>query len=113
LGDASDLTGVTNSTVEVISGEPDFEHVPVNVKPNMAIIGPKFRKQAGAIIKTLTSMDPVEVAEIISKGNININIDGEDIELEPESVTIEKEVISEGRAVDVLDVNGTVVVIVR
>ncbi|NPE31342.1 valine--tRNA ligase [Methanococcoides sp. SA1] len=113
LGDASDLTGVTNSTVEVISGEPDFEHVPVNVKPNMAIIGPKFRKQAGAIIKTLTSMDPVEVADIISKGNINITVDGEDIELEPESVAIEKEVISEGRAVDVLDVNGTVVVIVR
>uniref|UniRef100_UPI00272EE5F5 class I tRNA ligase family protein n=1 Tax=Methanococcoides sp. TaxID=1966350 RepID=UPI00272EE5F5 len=113
LEDASDLTGVTNSTVEIISGEPDFEHVPVNIKPNMGIIGPRFRKQAGAIIKTLTSMDPVEIAEIVSKGNITINVDGEDIELEPESVTIEKEVISEGRAVDVLDVNGTVVVIIR
>ncbi|NYT19230.1 MAG: class I tRNA ligase family protein, partial [Methanosarcinales archaeon] len=113
LGDASDLIGVTNSTVEIIEGEPDFEHVPVNIKPNMGIIGPKFRKQAGAIIKTLTSMDPVEVADIASKGNINITVDGEDIELEPESVVIEKEVISAGRAVDVLDVNGTVVVIVR
>ncbi|WP_445474085.1 valine--tRNA ligase [Methanococcoides methylutens] len=113
LGDASDLIGVTNSTVEIIEGEPDFEHVPVNIKPNMGIIGPKFRKQAGAIIKTLTSMDPVEVADIASKGNINITVDGEAIELEPESVVIEKEVISAGRAVDVLDVNGTVVVIVR
>ncbi|MEL4305810.1 valine--tRNA ligase [Methanococcoides sp. LMO-2] len=113
LEDVSDLTGVTNSTVEVIEGEPDFEHVPVNIKPNMGIIGPKFRKQAGAIIKTLTSMDPVEVADIASKGNINITVDGEDIELEPESIVIEKEVISAGRAVDVLDVNGTVVVIVR
>ncbi|SES79485.1 valyl-tRNA synthetase [Methanococcoides vulcani] len=113
LGDASDLIGVTNSTVEIIEGEPDFEHVPVNIKPNMGIIGPKFRKQAGAIIKTLTSMDPVEVADIASKGNISITVDGEDIELEPESVVIEKEVISAGRAVDVLDVNGTVVVIVR
>ncbi|WP_135604209.1 valine--tRNA ligase [Methanococcoides sp. NM1] len=113
LGDASDLIGVTNSTVEIIEGEPDFEHVPVNIKPNMGIIGPKFRKQAGAIIKTLTLMDPVEVADIASKGNISITVDGEDIELEPESVVIEKEVISAGRAVDVLDVNGTVVVIVR
>lgn len=113
LGDASDLIGVTNSTVEIIEGEPDFEHVPVNIKPNMGIIGPKFRKQAGAIIKTLTSMDPVEVADIASKGNISITVDGKDIELEPESVVIEKEVISAGRAVDVLDVNGTVVVIVR
>ncbi|WP_440952742.1 valine--tRNA ligase [Methanococcoides sp. FTZ1] len=113
LEDVSDLTGVTNSAVEVIEGEPDFEYVPVNIKPNMGIIGPKFRKQAGAIIKTLTSMDPVEVADIASKGNINITVDGEDIELEPESIVIEKEVISAGRAVDVLDVNGTVVVIVR
>lgn len=113
LGDVSDLSGVTNSTVEVIGGEPDFEHVPVNIKPNMGIIGPKYRKQAGAIIKTLTSMDPVEVADIASKGNISITVDGENIELEPESIVIEKDVISAGRAVDVLDVNGTVVVIVR
>ncbi|MBN2109466.1 MAG: valine--tRNA ligase, partial [Methanosarcinaceae archaeon] len=33
--DTSDLKGVTGSPIEMIGGEPDFEHVPVNVKPNM------------------------------------------------------------------------------
>jgi len=113
LSDAGDIAGATNSPVEVIKGEPDFEHVPVNVKPNMGIIGPKFRNRAGAIIKTLTGENPKRIAEQAAEGCIVLVVDGEKIELDPGSVQIEKEVISAGRTVDVLDVSGTVVVIVR
>jgi len=113
LSDTKDIAGATNSPVEVMEGEPDFEHVPVNVKPNMGIIGPKFRNRAGAIIKSLTAEDPKRIAEQAAKGRIVVTVGDETIELGPEAVQIEKEVISAGRAVDVLDVNGTAVVIVR
>ncbi|MBN2488678.1 MAG: valine--tRNA ligase [Methanosarcinaceae archaeon] len=113
LSDSRDIAGATNSPVEVIKGEPDFEHVPVNVKPNMGIIGPKFRNKAGAIIKSLTAEDPKRISEQAAEGSIVVIVGDEEIELGPESVQIEREVISAGRAVDVLDVNGTTVVIVR
>ncbi len=113
LPDVTDIEGVTNSPVDIVEGEPDFEHIPVEVKPNMGIIGPKFRKRAGAIINALTELNPVDVAQMADKGNIHLTVDGEEIGIEPESVSIVKEVVSAGRAVDVLDVLDTVVVIVR
>ncbi|MGP8329747.1 MAG: valine--tRNA ligase [Methanosarcinaceae archaeon] len=113
LDDVADIGGTTNSHIEVIAGEPDFEHLPVSVKPNMGMIGPKFRKQAGAIVKVLTEENPQKIAKQAADGSIVVMVDGENITLDPESVKIEKEVVSAGRAVDVLDVSGMVVVIVR
>ncbi len=111
--DTSDLTGVTNSPIEMIEGEPDFEHVPVNVKPNMGKIGPLFRGKAKAIIDALADENPRKIADEVAKGKITVNVDGELVELEPDHVEIEKEVVSAGRSVDVLDVSGVPVVIVR
>jgi len=113
ITDTSDLTGVTNSPIEMIEGEPDFEHVPVNVKPNMGKIGPLFRGKAKAIIDALADENPKKIADEIAKGRITVNVDGELVELEPDHVEIEKEVVSAGRSVDVLDVSGVPVVIVR
>jgi valyl-tRNA synthetase len=111
--DITDLIGVTNSPVEVIAGKPDFEHVPVNVKPNMGKIGPVFRGKAKAIIDALLEENPKKIADDISKGKISVSVNGEVIELEPDFVEVEKEVVSAGRSVDVLDVSGMPVVIVR
>jgi valyl-tRNA synthetase len=111
--DITDLIGVTNSPVEIIAGKPDFEHVPVNIKPNMGKIGPVFRGKAKAIIDALLEENPKKVADEISKGKISVSVNGEVIELEPDFVEIEKEVVSAGRSVDVLDVSGMPVVIVR
>ncbi|HII79683.1 MAG TPA: valine--tRNA ligase, partial [Methanosarcina sp.] len=92
---------------------PAFEYVPVEVKPNMGILGPRFRKDAGAVVKALKAEDPTSVEAQAASGKITIAVNGEKIELGPEAVEIRKEVISGGREVDVLDVKGAVVVIVR
>lgn len=112
--DAIDIIGATNTPVEVIAGNPDFEHVPVNVKPNMGVIGPKFKGQAKAIIEALTEANPKKVvSDMEQHGKISLQTSSGIVELGPESVEIEKEVISAGRAVDVLDVRGIPVVIIR
>ncbi len=111
--DTGDITGATNTEVELMEGAPSFEHVPVEVKPDMGILGPRFRKEAGAIVKALKAADPAVIEEQAASGKIAVDVNGETIELEPETVEIRKEVISGGREVDVLDVTGVVVVIVR
>jgi len=111
--DTGDIAGATNSKVELMEGAPSFEYVPVDVKPNMGILGPRFRKDAGAVVKALKAESPVAIEAQAASGKITVSVDGKPIELEPEAVEIRKEVISGGREVDVLEVRGAVVVIVR
>ncbi|HPS90402.1 MAG TPA: class I tRNA ligase family protein, partial [Methanosarcina vacuolata] len=111
--DTGDLAGATNSKVELMKGAPSFEYVPVEVKPNMGILGPRFRKDAGAIVKALKAESPAAIESQAASGKITVNVDDKPIELEPEAVEIKKEVISGGREVDVIEVRGAVVVIVR
>jgi valyl-tRNA synthetase len=96
-----------------MKGAPSFEYVPVDVKPNMGLIGPNFRKDAGAIIKALKEENPAVIEKQAASGKITVTVNGRHIDLEPEAVEIRKEVISGGREVDVLEVNCAVVVIVR
>ncbi len=111
--DVSDIAGVTNSPVELIKGKPDLVQVPVAIKPSMGKIGPKFRGQAKAIIDALLAADPQQILDDISKGNLSVSINGELIALEPDFVEVETAVVSSGRSVDVLDVRGKPVIIVR
>lgn len=114
IGARTDIMGATNSSLDVRIGCPDFEHVPVSVKPNMGVIGPKFKGQAKAIIEALTEANPKKVvSDMEQHGKISLQTSSGIVELGPESVEIEKEVISAGRAVDVLDVRGIPVVIIR
>ena len=111
--DTGDIAGATNSEVELMKGAPSFEYVPLEVKPNMGLIGPNFRKDAGAIIKALKEEDPAVIEKQAASGKITVTVNGKQIELEPEAVEIRKEVISGGREVDVLEISRAVVVIVR
>ena len=44
------------------SGSPKIEMKPVAVKPQMKILGPRFKDKSDKIIKALSAMDPGEVA---------------------------------------------------
>ena len=111
--DTGDIAGATNSEVELMEGAPSFEYVPVEVKPNMGFLGPRFRKDAGAVVKALQAEDPAAIEAQVASGKITVTVNGEAIELEPGAVEVRKEVISGGREVDVLDVKGAIIVIVR
>ena len=111
--DTGDIAGATNSEVELIEGAPSFEYVPVEVKPNMGLLGPRFRKDAGAVVKALKAENPASIEAQAASGKITVTVNGQQIELESEAVEIRKEVISGGREVDVLEVNSAIVVIVR
>jgi valyl-tRNA synthetase len=111
--DVADIAGTVNADIEVHEGAPEFEHRVSGIKPNMSVIGPKFKNKAGAIIGALKSADPLTIAEQAANGQISFEIKGENITLEPDAVGFEREILSGGHAVDVLEVGDLMVVIER
>lgn len=107
-----DLQGVANSQVESRRGLPDIEMRPIEVKPQMKILGPRFKDKSGKVIKALLAMNPGEVAEQKASDSIRISLDGEMIVVSPDSVEVITETLSAGTAVDVLKV-GPATVLVR
>jgi len=107
-----DLQGVANSKVESRTDLPEIEMRPVAVKPQMKILGPRFKDKSGKIIKALGSMDPGDVAKQKAAGQIRVEVNGEVLEVDPEAVEVVVETLSAGKAVDVLHV-GSATVLVR
>ena len=85
---------------------------PVAVKPQMKIIGPRFKDKSHKIINALRAMDPNLVASQKTTGQIRVELEGEVIELPPEAATVEIETLSAGEAVDILNL-GVATVLVR
>lgn len=113
IPDASDIAGAANTPVELKKGAPDFELVPVRVKPNMKVLGKTFRNKAKTIADALMNENPKSVAESMESGNVTLVVDGETFTLDPSSLTIEKERLMKGKAVDVMEVGSATIVILR
>ncbi|MGV8176100.1 MAG: class I tRNA ligase family protein, partial [Methanothrix sp.] len=108
-----DLSGVANSPVESRTGSPEIEMKPVAVKPQMKVIGPKFKDKSAKIIKALSTMDPAQAAEQRASGSIKVEVDGEMIDLPVEAAEIAFETLSAGSAVDILSLDGASVLVRR
>jgi valyl-tRNA synthetase len=113
VGGRAVIAGAANTPVSVIAGTPDFEHRAVGVKPDMKVLGPIFRKEAGKIIGALSGLDPGVIAEQAASGTIKLEVGADVFEIPADAVTIEREVVLGGRAVDVLEAGGAIVVITR
>ena len=113
LSDVVDIKGATNSNVvKVISDAPDFEYIPVRVKPDMSVIGPKYRGDAGKIVNALSKLSPIEISNEVERiGEIKLDIDSKEIIISGKILTIEKEMSLAGRKVDVLNVLNAIVVV--
>ena len=107
-----DLVGVANSPVESKTGDPMIEMKPVSVKPQMKIIGPRFKDKSHKIIRAISLMEPGLVASQKTAGQIRVELEGEIIELPPEAAEVEVETLSAGEAVDILNL-GVATVLVR
>lgn len=77
-----DINGVRNLILKMANAkELVIEDVEVTlvVKPNFASMGPKFRGDAGKIVKKLTELDAVEIKTAIDENNeYKIKIDGKE-----------------------------------
>jgi valyl-tRNA synthetase len=111
--ETEDLEGVANSPVEARQGSPDIEMRATAVKPQMKVLGPIFKGQSSRIAEALAAMDPSLVASQKAAGSIWLKLDGEMLEIPPESAEVTTETLSAGRAVDVLEAGGATVLVRR
>jgi valyl-tRNA synthetase len=113
LIDASDIAGAANSTIKLKTGNPDFELVPREIKPDMKVLGRTYRSMAKPIADALRNANPRDLMKQAESGSIKLSMDGEIIILDPSCFTVEKERLLKGKAVDVLEVGSATVVIMR
>ncbi len=113
ITDASDIAGAANTPVRLKTGTPDFEIVPTEIKPNMKVLGKTYRSKAKSIAEALKSSDPKTIVEQAESGSVTLSVDGEDVNLDASSFTVEKDRLLKGKAVDVLEVGSAVIVIMR
>jgi valyl-tRNA synthetase len=92
-------------------GRPEIETRAAEVRPQMKAIGPVFKDKSGEIIVKLKKMDPAEVARMAEAGRIEVDLGGEVVKLSPAAVEIVTETLSAGRAVDMISLDGAIVLI--
>jgi len=109
ITDASDIAGASNSIIKLKSGVPDFEMVAMEIKPNMKVLGKTYRNRAKSIAEALVNVD----LKLACEGSITIQVEGEEITLDSSSFTVEKERLLKGKAVDILEVGNSTIVIMR
>lgn len=111
--ETADLAGVANSTVESRMGKPLLEMKPIAVKPQMKVIGPRFKDKSQQIIAALNAMDPADVARQKEAGSIAVHLDGEIIQLPLDAAEVEVQTLSAGEAVDILKTKDATVLVRR
>ncbi len=110
--DTGDLSATVNAPVEIETGEPDVEMVPVGIDPDHSQIGPEFREQAGAVVGALERADPEDIAwQKRENGEIELDANGEVVVLDGDAVEIEEEQRAAGETVEVLDIDGATVLV--
>jgi valyl-tRNA synthetase len=110
--DTGDLRATVNAPVEVETGDPDIEMVPVSVDPDHSTIGPEFRERAGAVVGALEAADPADIAaQKREQGEIELDAGGEVAVLDGDAVAISHEQRAAGETVEVLDADGATVLV--
>lgn len=113
ITEVSDIAGAANSPVQLKTGTPDYELVPVEIKPNMKILGKTFRNRAKSIADVLRCTDPEVFVKNAGSGSIELSVEGETVTLDPSCFTVEKQRLLKGKAVDVLEAGNAIIVIMQ
>jgi valyl-tRNA synthetase len=106
-----DLSGSTNSHVDVKRGVPELEKRLVKLIPQMKHIGPRFKDDSKRVIEALNRMDPEDLLRARSAGKVEVHLGNNVVEITREMFEIETLIYSAGRAVELLSVQDATILI--
>ncbi len=111
LGSEEDISKTTGALEIRIGTEKDIDEIYVAIKPQKAVIGPKFRKKAGEVMKLISELDPEDVGKTLEEGEkLFLELgDGEEVEITEDDVKLEKSVSVSGVRVHTLEVSKTTI----
>ena len=112
LADArEDLLDATKAEELNIAPEAELVETVVAVKPVHSKLGPAFKAKAKGVVAAVAAMDPATAASKLAEGPLVIEIDGGSVEIGPEFLQLEKELMLDGKAVETLQIGNILVLI--
>ena len=109
--DTRDIAGAINSEVEMLKEHPQIDVRVKRIKPKYGILGPMFREKTKVIANALNKLTHDETLKFINEGKIELDVNGEKIELKTEWFDVEVENVVKGKGVDVLESGNTIILI--
>lgn len=111
--DTVDISNATNSKTRVITHPPVLERRVKGFTPNMSVLGPLLRADAKQAIDAMQKIDGEELLKMVEEGTIRVQLDGKEIEVPSNAIHIEEEFLVEGERVDVIEIDGATLLVVR
>ncbi|OUJ18801.1 Valyl-tRNA synthetase [Methanonatronarchaeum thermophilum] len=93
--------------------QPQFNKKLVEIKPDMSIIGPKFKDKAPEITQTIKQKPPQKINNKIENGYLKLDINGETIEIKEEALEFIKTPTSEGKEIDILEIDNMTIALTK
>ena len=107
--DTRDIEGATNARVEVVKEMPKVSFEIVRIKPKFSIIGPMFKDKTKKLIKAIENLSKDEKLKLFEEKSIEIDVDGERIEVKADWFDFDVKRIIEGREVELIETKNSMV----
>ncbi len=107
--DIRDIEGATNSKVEIVKEQPEVKVRVKRLKPKFAILGPMFRDKTKKVVAAVQALSDDEKAKLIETGEVKLNIDGEEVAVKAEWFEAEFERNIEGKEVELIETEKSMV----
>jgi len=91
--------------------EADLKEVVAGIKPVHSRLGPAFKGQAKSIVAALSALSPGDALKGMTPNGLELDVGGEKIVLAPEFLEMEKKLTLDGKAVETIQLGGTLIVL--
>jgi valyl-tRNA synthetase len=108
-GDEGDTARTLNADVHWKSDKAHLDKVVAGIEFNRSIVGPTFRKDAGAFMEAVKALSPEELAN----PPLKINVNGKTVDVPENSFTPRYSYMEEGAKVDMITVGDVIVTIAK
>ncbi len=97
--------------MEVSTDAPDISRKIVGVEPDMSILGPEYKNESAIIAKKLENMESEEINENLREKHFNLELNDRTYKIPLTALDFKEKPFSEGKEVDIIEVEELMVVI--
>jgi valyl-tRNA synthetase len=107
--DEGDTARTLNADVHWRTDNAHLDKVVTGIDFNRSVVGPTFRKDAGAFMEVVKALSPEELAHL----PLTINVNGKTMNVPENAFTLKYSYVEEGAKVDMITVGDVIVTIAK
>lgn len=89
------LEDLNTREFEVIDSERASQFIELETDPNYENLGPKFKGDTDAVVSALENVDAQRLKEELEEGLARLDVNGKEVELEPDDVSFSEQLVGE------------------